>query len=399
MRKSLSKSFLLPILLFLSGLSIAQNEGELMFVGFNADVNDGLSVVALVEIPANTTIFFTDNEWDGSTLATNEGTLQWDTGGSAISPGTVVNLLNLNNGSRNASIGTISSVSGSFNMAVSSEVVLAYRGTATTPSTFLTAIGNNGLGNLSGTGLIDGVNAVNIGNSFDVAAYTGPTACNGSIEECSAQFADASNWSGEGGSGDQSIDGGIDFPSSVPAGIGGTALPVELISFAGKFQQGVILLSWETASEINNDYFELRRSFNGRDFEVVAEINGNGTKSTLTKYEYSDHTVLPVNSIYYQLKQVDYDGQSETFPMVFVSGLNLSSKETLFPNPAKDKITVISEEIPLQIAILDHSGRLVKTVNFNNFSQSVNISELQSGQYLLMLKTKSGGRTHLFIKE
>ena len=45
----------------------AQSAGDLMFTSFNAD-EDGWSMVALANLPANTTVFFTDNEWNGSAI-------------------------------------------------------------------------------------------------------------------------------------------------------------------------------------------------------------------------------------------------------------------------------------------------------------------------------------------
>ena len=69
-----------------------------MFVGFNADGTDGFAVVSLIDIPASFTIYFSDNEWNGSVIGlggafinTTEGEITWSTGGSVVPAGTVVN--------------------------------------------------------------------------------------------------------------------------------------------------------------------------------------------------------------------------------------------------------------------------------------------------------------------
>lgn len=86
------------------------------------------------------------------------------------------------------------------------------------------------------------------------------------------------------------------------------ALPIELISFSVTTQNMVNTLMWVTASERNNAYFTLERTFNGIDFEVIASINGAGNSQTMNEYTVID----PVSESainYYRLKQTDYDGK------------------------------------------------------------------------------------------
>lgn len=86
------------------------------------------------------------------------------------------------------------------------------------------------------------------------------------------------------------------------------SLPIELISFIGTTQNNVNTLMWVTASERNNDYFTLERTFNGTDFEVIANISGAGNSQEMNEYTVID----PINDAslnYYRLKQTDYDGK------------------------------------------------------------------------------------------
>lgn len=69
----------------------ALNMGELMFTAMNSD-EDGMAMVALAQIPANTTVYFTDNEWDGSVFNGGEGYWQWVSGATAIPVGTVIRM-------------------------------------------------------------------------------------------------------------------------------------------------------------------------------------------------------------------------------------------------------------------------------------------------------------------
>ncbi|MGB3464516.1 MAG: T9SS type A sorting domain-containing protein [Cyclobacteriaceae bacterium] len=388
-------------LTFYSGAQAQLSTGDIAFVGFNADGNDGLAIVTFVDIPANTIIFFTDNGWNGTAFNTNEGTLSWSTGGSIISQGTVVTFENLNSSTRIATIGTITSVSsgGSFNISAAAEVVTAYLGTANNPTTFLTAIGNNGLGNLTGTGLSDGVNAVNVGSSFDVAVYTGSTACTGTIAQCRTSVNNSANWIGEGGSGNQAVNSiAPNFPTDVPGNFGGAALPVELLTFEGDFADGVVSLSWSTASETDNDYFEILRSDNGKLFTKIGTVGGNGTSTTLHSYSFTDaDNYNPVS--YYQLKQVDYDGTSELFDIIRITPSSARSDVFHFyPNPAQESITLVNTATVSRLVVYDHSGRIVKDLFQDDLSGTLDLSGLKSGHYVMQVTSDLLTRTMRMVK-
>lgn len=85
-------------------------------------------------------------------------------------------------------------------------------------------------------------------------------------------------------------------------------LPIELISFIGNQNDGVNELSWITASEFNNDYFSIERSYPNTGWEGIAKVKGKN-QSNLSSYLYYDSTYNDnVSIVYYRLKQVDFDG-------------------------------------------------------------------------------------------
>ena len=93
-----------------------------------------------------------------------------------------------------------------------------------------------------------------------------------------------------------------------------TLLPVELLYFdAFPSNNQYAQLEWATATEINNDGFEVLRSTNGIDFEYIAWISGNGNQTSTHKYSYEDYSIETGITYYYRLKQIDYDGQYEYF--------------------------------------------------------------------------------------
>jgi hypothetical protein len=89
-------------------------------------------------------------------------------------------------------------------------------------------------------------------------------------------------------------------------------LPVSLVTFNAALQNNsTVLLSWTTASELNNDYFTIERSADCKVFEEISTIKGAGNSNKTIDYNYLDDNIsdFPNNYIYYRLKQTDYNGK------------------------------------------------------------------------------------------
>lgn len=92
-------------------------------------------------------------------------------------------------------------------------------------------------------------------------------------------------------------------------------LQIELIKFEAVKEMNKVYLSWSTASEINNDYFEIERSSDGRDFYPIQKVKGTGNSSKTSRYYEFDTDPLHGVS-YYRLKEVATDGKSKHYPSV-----------------------------------------------------------------------------------
>ena len=149
--------------------------GDIAFIAMNADGGDDFAFVTLVDIPASTNIYFTDNEWNGTAFNDlNETELTWTNGGSTLSAGSVVVFTDpSSSGSVN-----FGSFTGSINFNASNEWAYALleepaTSYASSP-TFLSAIANDaGSGWLTGTGLTEGSDAIDFNNDHDGFKYTG----------------------------------------------------------------------------------------------------------------------------------------------------------------------------------------------------------------------------------
>lgn len=93
--------------------------------------------------------------------------------------------------------------------------------------------------------------------------------------------------------------------------LGGTvlfSLPVEFSNFKASLEKHTVQLEWKTLSETNNEYFEILRSADGKDFESIGEVNGNGTTLEENNYSFVDKNPIHGDN-YYMIRQVDFDGK------------------------------------------------------------------------------------------
>ena len=120
-----------------------------------------------------------------------------------------------------------------------------------------------------------------------------------------------------------------------PAACGtATVLPVSLISFSHTQNDDVIILSWSTASELNNDFFTIERSFDGVNFNEICTVRGSGTTNEQSTYSHSDRVPFSnTDQVYYRLSQTDFDGTHEILGIIAASISSLDVRLKIVPNP------------------------------------------------------------------
>lgn len=173
-----------------------------------------------------------------------------------------------------------------------------------------------------------------------------------------------------------------------------STLPVELIDFNGERINRDIKLTWSTASENNNDYFELYRSSDAVNYILVNTIDGAGNSNNLLKYIQTD-TEAPSDIInYYKIKQVDFDGGDTWYGPISVAPGEKEASLTLYPNPATSVITVKDIETLDNYAVYNTSGELVLAGKMIN--STIDIDGLSIGTYYLTIG--DSGQKVKFIK-
>ena len=176
-------------------------------------------------------------------------------------------------------------------------------------------------------------------------------------------------------------------------------LPVQLVYFKTKVEEGEVVTEWATASETNNDYFTLERSTDGRTFEEVARIEGAGNSNQMLTYRYTDENPLDGPS-YYRLMQTDYDGKFEIFKLaaVEVEAVEQMEANTLSvlkvgPNPFEYNFFVdfdLSADGPVEVRLMNMKGsvvasEIVEGYRGNNRYDFNDRQGLPTGTYILSL--------------
>jgi len=171
-------------------------------------------------------------------------------------------------------------------------------------------------------------------------------------------------------------------------------LPVKLINFDAKRNSSDdIELAWQTAFELNNSHFELERTFTNPetnyDWETIARIKGKGNSNNLSSYKYIDNGVQSSNAreLFYRLKQVDFDGNSEYSKTVSVGLIKSENEISVYPNPFSNQITInkkFETNESVKVELFDLLGRKLLNKNIGQYDNKLNLNEItQEGMYIL----------------
>ena len=180
------------------------------------------------------------------------------------------------------------------------------------------------------------------------------------------------------------------------------ALPVELVYFEAKYiDNHQALLNWQTASELNNDYFDVERSYDAIHWEWVGKVVGNGTTTQLTDYSFVDKTIAKSQqTAYYRLNQIDYDGANE---YTDIRSVRFTVKPNAFeiaayPNPFNQEVTIsVSATELYSIEVTDINGLVVLNIeNEDKGTHKLDLSTWASGVYLVNV-TSTQGTKHLKV--
>jgi len=182
-------------------------------------------------------------------------------------------------------------------------------------------------------------------------------------------------------------------------------VPVELSSFIANVSGTDVTLNWSTATETNNNGFEVQRKLEN-DFVTIGFVKGYGTTTEVQNYSFTD-SKLSVGNYSYRLKQIDFDGSFEYSSVVNVdlTAPTVFALEQNFPNPFNPS-TMISYSIPqnsfVTLKVYDIIGNEVATLvnqtqSAGKYDVRFDASSLSNGVYLYSIKTDNFTSTKKMI--
>jgi hypothetical protein len=183
------------------------------------------------------------------------------------------------------------------------------------------------------------------------------------------------------------------------------AFPVDLAHFEAKAEAARVQLNWQTASELNNAYFEVQKSQDQLAWQVVGSVAGAGSSQTSNRYEFFDEEPWS-GKTFYRLKQVDVDGRyslssvTEVYVEPYQGGVLY-----FYPNPVWDRQLRVRVGVGQQkgvLSLLNLHGREVKQASFQSATAHLRdvqwaLSELPAGVYFLQWKSGDQLQLHKLI--
>ena len=180
-------------------------------------------------------------------------------------------------------------------------------------------------------------------------------------------------------------------------------LPVELISFKAEVETDRVTLLWKTASELNNDFFEVQRFTNQEEIQVLGNVKGHGTTRESNSYKFVDFAPLKGRA-YYRLKQIDYDG-SYQYSNIITASFEGGAGMKIFPNPGDGtelNLATGGYPGPFRILLFDALGVQLATYHANTQSEASTHTirmdtPLAAGMYFVRIENSLVFTTHKWI--
>ena len=168
-------------------------------------------------------------------------------------------------------------------------------------------------------------------------------------------------------------------------------LPVTLTSFTASPEAYGAKLEWQTASELNNDFFEVQLSDDGVSYRGVGRVSGSGSTDGVSNYVYSyDGNLGDVS--YFRLRQVDYDGTEAFSHVAVVTGTGDNSLFVL--GSAAEPEVRVRTVAGRTLTIVNLAGAVVQQLIAQDGLQTLDVSGLPSGMYLI----NDGQTTRRFVR-
>jgi hypothetical protein len=178
-------------------------------------------------------------------------------------------------------------------------------------------------------------------------------------------------------------------------------VPVKLSSFTGAVAGKSVRLKWITEVEINTSHFTVLRSTDGRDYAPLKTIGAAGNSQLPVTYSIEDFSAL-TGSVFYKLEITDNDGKTAYSPVIQLFIGESKGIILKMSNPDNNTLQVhINNQYENLTcwSIINAGGQLIGKNSSSQALININISNLPSGMYWLVVANPFGKETRAFIRK
>ncbi|MFN0080908.1 MAG: T9SS type A sorting domain-containing protein [Ferruginibacter sp.] len=219
-------------------------------------------------------------------------------------------------------------------------------------------------------------------------AIGGPTTISGDLA-----FGDGTDCSTDLGflNGDNPADNGSTTSITVIA----APLPLTLLNFNATLVKCEPSLTWVTENELNTDRFEIERAnANGSNFIKVGTVAANGNSNSQIRYNFIDSKTDALSEkVFYRLKMIDKDDKFKYSVILPVLVNCNSTKAFVYPNPVQDDklfVSLAGSVGTTDATLISTSGQIILRSKINNGTNSITVSNIADGIYILNIKDANG---------
>jgi len=150
------------------------------------------------------------------------------------------------------------------------------------------------------------------------------------------------------------------------------SLPVKFSDISVETKDKANIIYWKTLSELNNDYFDVERSTDGRSFSSIGRVKGGKDGETERFYHFKDNAPFAGTS-YYRIRQVDYDGKSSYSDVV--SAINADAINSAVEARIQGDMLKVKSNEHISIILYSMDGRVLGSYQLGSYEE-IDISHI-----------------------
>ena len=166
------------------------------------------------------------------------------------------------------------------------------------------------------------------------------------------------------------------------------------------------VLSWNTASETDNNHFTIEKSLDGKIFTVIGEVKGAGTSKEIKKYRFLDLSTGETKA-FYRIANVDNTTKTGYTPIFICNRKSMNNFNiTAMSSLRTDSYLSVSLRSALENSLTYKVTNLQGKVFVSNILSvidganilTIDSSDLPNGEYVLQLIMKNEVEEVIFTK-